>query len=165
MLNEITDVRAKRLRSKIPARDFYCAVVALMLATALHAYLLASEIARPVDELEILRSPFLPRALWLVWLCLIVSTVALWTRRLAGLLVSMFGLIGVLGTYLLWYINSDRVVKSLLIDPFYYEHPEAVPSSMLGLVGASGWNVVVLALAGLLLIWETKTFVGMRRAS
>jgi hypothetical protein len=134
MSNEISGTLANSLRCRIPAKDFYCAAATATLTTALHTYWLAIEVAKPVGELEILRSPFIPRLLLFVWLCLLVSTVALWTRRLGGLLVSMVGLIGVLGGYLLWYINTSQLLKLLMMDSFYQEHPEAIPLRTLGLL-------------------------------
>lgn len=160
MFDEINGTLRQGWRHRIPAKDFYCAAGAATLATALHTYWLFVDLTKPLEELEILRSPFLPRLLLFMWLCLLVSTVALWTRRLGGLLISMIGLAAVLAGYLFWYINTSQFSKLMPVDSLYHEYPRT-----LGMLGASWWNVVVLVLASLLFIWEAKTFVGKRRIS
>lgn len=141
-----------------PQKDLYCALFFASMATMLHIYGATVVMLKPV-ELEVFISPFIPRMLVLIGVCLIVSTLGLCMRSAIGLLVSLSGLLGSGVGYSLWYISSLQTMNLLAVNPYYKTHPEAVPPHYLGFVGAEWWNLVVLVVIAFLVIWELKALL------
>jgi hypothetical protein len=126
----------------------------------LHVCSLAAQLYRlDRDDLPILRVLFVPRLLVVLAIMILVSAIGLWTRKAEGFFTSMVALLGVHAAYLLWYWNSRQILASYISNSFFQLHPEFVPHPILRLIGAQGWNLVVLAMAAALLIRETKTLV------
>ena len=114
------------------------------------------------SPLPILRSPTVTWLLVAMVVFLTINLIATSFRTRIGLLVSIFSLAATGLAYLLWFAltRSDRELYQR--DPFYRLHPEAMIPHPLGLVEARWWNLVVLAMVAILLIWETSVLVARR---
>src|SRR5712664_3775475 len=128
----------------LPHRDLYFAIGAAVLTTAVHV---SGEIVEQYryfqSDLEILRSPTVPRLLLMISISLIVCTLGLCTRRLFGLIASMFGLWMAGAGYFVWFVYS-RWLLQVLAGKSIYENQQSLPPQTLGLVGAKWWNIGVL---------------------
>lgn len=153
----------KRLAIPLPdphSKDFYFAFGVASLALLLHTYTLIAEFAR-AHEVESLILHAVPPFLLIIEFCLLVSVAGLLIRNVAGLLISLLALVVTNIGYVIWYLASRPILEMLSAPPFYQLYAEAVPPHPLGLLGATTMNVLVLALSGVLLIWEAKTLRSM----
>jgi hypothetical protein len=145
----------------LPHRDLYFAIGVAVLTTAVHV---SGEIVDQYkffqSDLAILRSPTVPRLLLLSGMSLLICTLALCTRRLCGLIVSIFGLLMAGFGYIVWFVYSRWLLK-VLAEKSLYENQESLPPHPLGLVGAKWWNLVVLIMVASLLVWEIKTLAAI----
>jgi hypothetical protein len=89
---------------------------------------------------------------------LLVASICLWSRRAGAFYVSIFAAGWADFQYVCWFMWSRTILTSAGIDHW----PEQTPHS-LGLGGATGWNVAVLLLTVVLLLWQTKTLFGGTR--
>lgn len=156
MFEEGSVQRAPRLTRYQRPKDFHVAFCVAASALLLHSYGLAADFARAA-QFEASASPAIPRILLAVELCLLVSVIGLCVRKVAGLVTSITALLVACASYALWYLDSQRILELLAANPFYGQHPEAIPAHPLGLIGSTWLNLVVLALIGALLAWEAKT--------
>lgn len=140
-------------------KDFYPAFIFAALALLLHVCALAGEFSRAAGS-RTLNSTTIMWLLTLMTPCLVANAVGLWVRRAAGLVVSIVALLAVGAGYITWYLYSRHLLEFLSSNPFYLQHPEAVPLHPFGLIGATWPNLVVLVMCGVLLVWEAKTLRG-----
>lgn len=147
----------KRIDLKTNSILIGLAIIAL--GAALHVYQLVLE-ARALES----ASPFLTNTFF-AWLqivllfALLLAAAGLVMRTRGGLVCSVMGLIGVLLGYLWWFGFSYRNLHLFDDDPIYTQHPELVPPSSFGLIGARWWDLVLLILFIGLLVWEIKMLV------
>jgi hypothetical protein len=83
-----------------------------------------------------------------IGVALLLSVAGLWSRRVAGLLLSVFALFWVGSEYIAWYFWSMRLKANAGIEIF----PGSIAHAS-NFYGATPWNVVVLVLAGAVLLW------------
>lgn len=82
---------------------------------------------------------------------LIINVVALWFRGALGWITSIAALVFVETGYLWWYLDSVRWLNTYGMDKFVeLEHVWMFRH-------ATWWNMVVLAVASALLLWQLKT--------
>jgi hypothetical protein len=143
--------------------DFYFAFGFAALALALQTLALAGEFTR-ASQSRVLVAPTIPYIFLMIEACLVVNLFGLWLRKSAGLSISLVGLAGVGGMYLLWHAYSRQVLALLSSKPFYQLHPEAASAYRLDLIGATWLNVTVLVMAGVLFVWELKALRGAKSA-
>lgn len=93
----------------------------------------------------------------------IMATLGLWSRRAFGFFFSILGLLSVCIVYVWWYQGTQHFLKNSevteytkLHDPFFTE--------MGMLRGASWWDLLVLLVAMMLLLWQLKTLLGITRS-
>jgi hypothetical protein len=129
-------------------------------AAILHAYQLAieSRIAAQAHPFEADLFPGRLR-LFLLLAFLLVAAGLVFIRKLAGLICSMLGLIGVFVAYLFWLEYSHTMLYWVNQDGLYERHPDLRPPSLFGLVDAHWWDFVLLALFVVLFVWEVKLLV------
>jgi hypothetical protein len=89
---------------------------------------------------------------------LLLSAISLWFRNTFAFCLSAVGAVWVAAEYWLWHLRSQRILVSAGI-----EHWPAGTPHALGLGGATDWNVAVLLLTLVLLLWQTKTLFGGTR--
>ena len=90
-----------------------------------------------------------------IGLFLVIATIALWSRKSKGLYLSLFSLGWIFTEYWLWRIASQRILINADIPHFPAEIAHAY-----NLYGATNWDVIVLLISGVLLIWELKILLG-----
>lgn len=88
---------------------------------------------------------------------LVVSAASLLTRKVIGLLFSMLGLLWVAVTYILWYRATLSILRTAEVDSFYRLVDQS--QYLLPLDQATWWDVAVLAIVILLLLWHLATLV------
>jgi hypothetical protein len=89
-------------------------------------------------------------------LALMISAIALWSRKFIGLCLSILSLIWLGVEYVAWYMWSLRSLKNAGLEHF----PDGVPHA-LNLGGATGWNAAVLVVAVALFAWEVKMLISI----
>lgn len=92
-------------------------------------------------------------------LALLLSMVSLWSRRVIGLFLSVLALAWIGGEYIGWYIWSVRIKSNADIENF----PLSVRQA-LNLYGASAWNIVVLVLVIMVLVWTTVCLIRIAKS-
>lgn len=93
---------------------------------------------------------------------LFVSAAGLAIRRLYGVVASMLGIIWLVLVYGWWQHESVAFLRNLEV-PDYSSLPEL--SHAAGLLGATWWDLLVLAAAALMLIWQTVALIRVLRSS
>lgn len=88
------------------------------------------------------------------------AAAGLWKRTARGFYISAASLAWVCGEFAFWKLSSRSILSSLEMDEF----PDYVPHAW-GLYGASGWNVLALLTAVVLLAWEAKTLASAALAA
>lgn len=141
--------------------DFYFALLFAICATTLNTFGLILDTLKPHD-IEILTSYTVPLLLVFVEFFLLVATCSLCIKKSKRSLISSFSFVAILTVYLIWYLYSQHVLGFLLSKPFYQQHREALAPHPLGLIGAKWWNLIVLTMVGILLMWEVR---GLTRAA
>ncbi len=141
-------------------RDFHVALWFAALLLLLHTYAQVAEF-RKAAEFTALTSSTIPFLFLLIEIGLLANVVGLWLRKAAGILISITALLVVCGGYAAWYGYSRQILNALSSKSFYLSYPEAVPTHHFGLIGATLVNIIVLAMTGVLLVWELKTLRGM----
>lgn len=94
-----------------------------------------------------------------IGLALFLSVAGLWSRRLIGLFLSALALAWVGLEYFTWFLWSMRIKSNAGIESF--------PSSVVhasNLYGATPWNVVVLVLAVVVLLWEIGRLIKIAKS-
>lgn len=86
---------------------------------------------------------------------LVVASIGMWWRRLATLLISFFALVWSAGMYLLWYRFTLSVLRNAEVAVF--SQLPAQQQYLLPLDDAGWWDVVVLAIVIILLVWHINT--------
>lgn len=76
-----------------------------------------------------------------------------------GLVCSQLGLVGVFVGHLGWFSYSYTMLHTVNQNGLYVRHPELVPPSLCGFIGARWWDLVLLILFAVLLVWEIKMLV------
>lgn len=139
-------------------------VTMALLGASAHAYQLAIEWQRVFNaELIALASPFYQRLQVFLVLSFLMVAIGLLMRKKIGLLVSIFGLIGVLVGHIGWYAYTDHLLRVYKAEPFYTQHPQHLPSHLIGLGGARWWDIAILLSSVLLLIWEITELTARRK--
>ena len=109
--------------------------------------------------------PFHDRARVLAALCLGLIVGGLSVRKPLGVIVSLSGSIILMCLYLWWYQQSLAALKNLEVSN--YQRIELDISHAAGLWVATWWDIAVLAVALLLLLWNLtvvfRTFAAGRR--
>jgi hypothetical protein len=111
------------------------------------------------SPLLILRSATVSWLMVAMVVLLTANLIGISFRTRSGLLVSIFSLAATGLAYFLWFALTQPDREIYQSDPFYRLHPEAMIPHPLGLVEARWWNLVVLAMVVILLIWETRVLV------
>lgn len=84
---------------------------------------------------------------------LLVATIGLWLRGIVGFLVSAVALGYVGSEYVLWYQDSVHALKVMGMESWAdFQDPDFPYVGVLR--GAEWWNIVVLAVVSILLIWQ-----------
>jgi hypothetical protein len=97
-----------------------------------------------------------------ITLGLFVSAAGLAFRRLYGVVASMLGIIWLVLVYGWWQRVSVTFLRNLEV-PDFSTLPEV--SHAAGLLGATWWDLLVLATAGILFIWQTIALIRVLRSS
>lgn len=148
---------ANSLRT-VGQKDFCFAKLFAILTVAFHTSgLVHRQIQYLHSELEILTSQEIFWLLTIIGLMLLIAALALWSRKLMGLIVSLVSLVAVGGGYLAWYLISRQDLSLQASKPFYKQHPEAMTQHLFGFVEAKWWDLVVLTMIVVLFLWEVKT--------
>jgi hypothetical protein len=144
----------------VPRKDFYFAGVFATLTLAIHVLgLLRRQVHYLYSGLEILASQTIFWLLSLMGLALLVAVIALWYRKLAGLIASLVSLLIVGAGYFTWYWISRHDLALQSSNPFYGEHPEAMTQHLFGFVEARWWDVIICTMVAVLFLWELKTLL------
>lgn len=96
-----------------------------------------------------------------IWIsaALIVCTIALWSRRVVGLVVSFLALLSVCLIYVLWYLRTLKYLRELGANAsVYYSIYEAVGFFH----GGTGFDFAVLIIVVCLTVWHIIKFYKMR---
>ena len=88
----------------------------------------------------------------LVTLALVFSAVGLWSRRVLGFLLSSIALMCLAGIYTLWYRATLSQMRLFEARDFS-EMPDQ-QQHLLILLGATWWDIMVLAVALLIFLWQ-----------
>jgi hypothetical protein len=139
------------------SKDFCFAFALAVLATSLHSWALVAEFSMTAD-FTTLTSPTILYFYLLIELGLLVNLLGMWLRTPSGLRVSILAISIVGAGYAFWYAYSRQVLGSLLSEPFYQAHPEAVPSHPFGLLGATWLNLTVFLMSGALFFWGVRVY-------
>ena len=98
--------------------------------------------------------------------CLGLCFVGLWSRRTWGLVISLVALAVLVATYGRWRLMTVKYLSELRNNPQLYRR---VQQEVGWFHGASNWDLIVLALATALLLWQlfklTKMIQERRRPS
>jgi hypothetical protein len=86
---------------------------------------------------------------------LLVSSVCLWFRKVSTFYLSAMSLTWVLLEYLRWYRRSQTTLVNAGIKHWPSQTPHA-----LGIGGATEWNIAILLLAVVLVLWHAKIVLG-----
>lgn len=124
----------------------------------LHTYQLVVALRIMRDATPFEPDLFPPRLHFFLLLSLLLAAAGLAIGRGWGLVASSLGLVGVLLGYINWFYVSHRNFQLLAIPP-YSEHPELIPPSLFGFIGARWWDLVLLILFLALLIWQISVLV------
>jgi hypothetical protein len=140
-------------------------VVIALLGAIAHAYQLAIEWQalqpdpQPVAAIYILTSPFFA----LLQMFLVFSFLGCGmglllhiVRKRTGLIVSIFGVIGVLLGHIEWYAFTRQSLPGLENELLQAHRPDMIPPHPFGLIGARWWDIAILLCSTILLIWEVK---------
>jgi hypothetical protein len=128
------------------------------LGVILHAYQLVVAVRNMRDAAPFEPDLYPPQLHFVLLLSLLLAAVGLAIGRRWGLVASSLGLLGVLLGYIDWFKVSHRNFQLLTIRP-YSEHPELIPPSLFGFIGARWWDLVLLVLFVALLAWELRVVV------
>ena len=129
----------------------------------LHAYQLVVALRMMRDAAPFEPDLFPPRLHFFLLMSLLLAAAGLAIGRRWGLIASSLGLLGALLAYIHWSYVSHRNFQLLTIRP-YSEHPELIPPSLFGFIGARWWDLVLLILFMALLVWEIKVLVNAQSA-
>lgn len=147
-----------RRPGSLPA-DFYFALGLAIISVIANTYAQIAEFSR-VSEFGTLTSSTIAYLYLVIETGLVVNLIGLYHRTATGLRVSIIALLSVVAGYAFWYIYSRQILESVLSNPAYQTHAEAVPDRIFGLMGATWLNLAVLIMSGVLLLWEMKTLRG-----
>lgn len=92
-------------------------------------------------------------------LALVFSGIGLWTRKVFGFLLSLIALVCLAGIYFLWYRGTLWIMEMGGVKEFS-QMPDQ-QQYLLPLYNATWWDIVVLAVAMIVLVWQV---VLLRRA-
>lgn len=87
-----------------------------------------------------------------VTLALAFSAIGLWSRRVLGFLLSMITFLCLAGIYILWYRGTLAIMEMYGAQAFSQLQGEQ--QNILPLHGARWWDIVVLAVALIVFIWQ-----------
>jgi len=91
----------------------------------------------------------------LITFALFLSAAGLWSRRLLGLVLSLVSLLALIGVYLLWYRATLSIIEMYGAKTFSGLRDQQ--QHLLSLYQASWWDIVVLGIALLVIVWEVVT--------
>jgi len=92
-------------------------------------------------------------------LALLVIAIALRSRRVVGLCISVLATIYIEAQYGLWYLDTKRWLRDVrLTDLSQIKEPDLLPH-FVGIYQARPWDIVLLALATALLIWQVRVVI------
>lgn len=129
-------------------------------AAIIHGFQLASELRIAKQAYPFEADLFPVRLRLFLFLAFLLAAAGLAViRKLAGLVCSMLGLVGVFVAHLFWISYSHTLLVWVNQDGLYERHPDLRPPSLFGLVGAHWWDFVLLALFVVLFVWEVKLLV------
>jgi hypothetical protein len=97
---------------------------------------------------------------WMIAAALIIAALSLASKRGFGLMLSLIAFLWVLFEYLRWYFWTKKLLGNLDLTRF----PPGVPHAA-HLWGATGWNVLVLIIVSVLVIWEIVILVRILKSS
>lgn len=94
-----------------------------------------------------------------ITIALIVIVFSLFSRRVAGFLISILALSYIAAEYIWWYFDSLRWLKEIGVGDFSkLPAPHEIQHAG-NLYGATWWNLMVLVVAIILLTWEMKVLL------
>lgn len=95
-----------------------------------------------------------------VWISLglVLCTISLWFRRVIGLITSSAALLLVSGVYGFWHFRTLKYLSEFAGDRQAYDRLRAEVGFF---HGATKWDLLVLSLVALLLLWHLVTLVKM----
>ena len=93
-----------------------------------------------------------------ITVCLLICAFGLWLRRPIGLLVSLVAVTWISNIYFLWYRSTAAFMVEQEIPNFSLLQGPG-KQHLVPLRGATWWDIVVLVLVIVLLIWLVKTLV------
>lgn len=97
---------------------------------------------------------FLESFLLPITIGLVISAVGIYVQRPIGFLLSLIGLLAIAFTYLAWYLGTLSIMRHAEVGSF-----SQLPSQrqhVLTLADASWWDIWVLSLTILLILWQSK---------
>lgn len=157
MKNRLGDSTTGDLRL-LRQTDLYLARLFAALTVALHLSGLVWRQVRYLNsELAVLASQTVNWLLTFMALALLIAAASLWSRKVKGLVTSTSALFAVGVGYVFWYLISWQDLRSQASNPYYKQHPEAMTRQLFGFVEAKWWDIVILTLVLVLLLWELKT--------
>ncbi len=97
---------------------------------------------------------------WMVGAALIIAALSLAAKRGFGLMLSLIALLWVLFEYIRWYFWTKRLIETLGMPGI----PPWVPQAA-HLWGGTTWNVLVLIIVSILVVWEMGILVRLLKSS
>lgn len=96
-----------------------------------------------------------------IGIALLVAVIALWLRGVISFLVSSVALGYVGAEYAMWYLDSIRALKILGMESWAdFQDPDFPYVGAFR--GATWWNIVVLSVVSILLIWQLTSLTRIR---
>ena len=105
---------------------------------------------------------FLESFLVPITIALILSVISLWSRKGIGFLISIVALVVILITYLGWYFGTRSIMRRAEI-PTFDQMPDQ-SQYLLTLAYATWWDLYVLLVVLLLIMWQLKAVVPFLKA-
>ena len=103
---------------------------------------------------------FLESFLIPITIALILSVVGLWSRKVSGFFLSLVSFLIIAGIYVSWYFETLSVMRRAEIGVF--EHMPDQSQHLLTLAYASFWDVYVLLLVIVLIMWQLQHLLALR---
>ena len=87
---------------------------------------------------------------------LIIAALGLLSHKVTGIVIAEMALLWVGIEYVGWFIWTRRTIEAAGLS----EIPRYIPHAA-NLYGATGWNIAVLVIVAVLVVWELKTLTGV----
>lgn len=105
---------------------------------------------------------FLESYLIPITLCLCVGLIGLWLRRAIGFYLALLALTATGIFYLLWYRGTLAILRDAELTHFSLLPDQ--PQKLLPLYNATWWDLIVLAVVLIVIVWLIKILVSRRRS-